>query len=144
MVVPPAFIVHGLADARLALAPGLPATLLSAPGAALYAGCGWWQALIQEARAEFPAVELIDILDCADGAGQALAAVRIGVVRLILWPSARGRAAVEAIVAERGGFVLEAAPEALDLAQSGARRQVLAWLRGASDGGARDKRGVLG
>ena len=43
----PAVIVHGLGDARLALSVGLTVTLLSAPGAALYAGCGWWRALVQ-------------------------------------------------------------------------------------------------
>ncbi len=49
---PPAVIVHGLDDARAALAPGRPVTLLSAPGAALYAGCGWWRALVRLAQAE--------------------------------------------------------------------------------------------
>ena len=144
MVVPPAVIVHGLADARVALAPGLPVTLLSAQGAALYAGCGWWHALVATARAEFPGTEVVDILDCADGSGQAMAALRIGVTRLVLWPSAPGRSAVEAIVSERGGLVLEAAPPTLDLAQSGARRHVLTWLRGVPAGAIRDKRGVLG
>ena len=105
MVVPPAVIVHGLADARVALAPGLPVTLLSAPGAALYAGCGWWQAM---------------------------AALRIGVIRLVLWRGASGWSAVATIAAQPGGFVLESAPPALDLAQSGAGprrdRQLHTWL----------------
>jgi hypothetical protein len=106
----PATIVHGLADARAALAQGLPVTLLSAPGAALYAGCGWWKALVAQARAAYPGVPCLDILDCADGTGQAFAALRIGVCRLVLWPDAPARAAVVAIAEAQGGFVLEAAP----------------------------------
>lgn len=110
----PAVIVHGLGDAVLALAQAeadcLPVTLLSAPGAALYAGCGWWRALVEAARAEHPNAPCMDILDCADGSGQALAALRIGVTRLVLWPDAPGRDAVVAIAESLGGLVLAAAP----------------------------------
>jgi hypothetical protein len=106
----PAVIVHGLPEAVLALARHRPVTLLSAPGAALYAGCGWWLALVEAARARHPDVPCIDVLDCADGTGQALAALRIGLHRLVLWPEAPGREAVVAIAEQRGGFVLAAAP----------------------------------
>ena len=128
-VIVPAVIVHGFGDAVAALAraeaensegPGKPegkaqmrqVTLLSAQGAALYAGCGWWRALVEAARARHPNVPCIDILDCADGTGQALAALRIGVSRLVLWPEAPGRAAVVAIANSLGGFVLASAPPA--------------------------------
>jgi hypothetical protein len=107
----PAVIVHGLDDAVSALARGEPVTLLSAPGAALYAGCGWWLALVEAARAAHPDTKCIDILDCADGTGPALAALRIGLTRLVLWPEAPGRDAVVAIAEARGGFVLAAAPD---------------------------------
>jgi hypothetical protein len=110
----PAVIVHGLKDATAALAraaaEGAPVTLLSAPGAAFHAGCGWWRAMAGAARARYPNVPCIDILDCADGTGQALAALRIGVVRLVLWPDAPGRDAVVAIAESIGGFVLPVAP----------------------------------
>jgi hypothetical protein len=129
MVVPPAVIVHGLADASAALAPGLPVTLLSAQGAALYAGCGWWQALVALAGARHPATPVTDILDCADGSGQAMAALRIGLHRLVLWPGAPGRTAVAAIATANGGFVLESPPPALDLAARGAQRRLAAWLQ---------------
>ena len=66
------------AQARLALAPGLPVTLLSAEGAALYMGVGWWQALVGAARASYPATPCADILDCADSPGRAMAALRMG------------------------------------------------------------------
>jgi hypothetical protein len=107
-------IVHGLRDAVAALAEGAsagsPVTLVSAPGAALYAGCGWWHALVADARAAHPEVPCTNILDCADGTGVALAALRVGLSRLVLWPEAPGRAAVIAIAESLGGFVLAAAP----------------------------------
>jgi hypothetical protein len=106
--------VHGLGEATAALAEaqaeGGGVTLISAPGAALYAGCGWWRALVHAARAANPDVPCIDILDCADGTGQALAALRIGVTRLVLWPDAPGRDAVVSIAEAMGGFVLPAPP----------------------------------
>jgi hypothetical protein len=129
MVIPPAVIIHGLPDARAALAPGLPVTLLSASGAAPYAGCLWWQAVVKAARAEFPATEAVDILDCADGSGQAMAALRTGVTRLVLWNGASGRDAVAAIARDLGGFVLPAPPPALDFARRGAQRNLINWLR---------------
>jgi hypothetical protein len=109
----PAVIVHGLGDAVAALANRTPVTLLSAPGAALYAGCGWWQALVSQATAAHPDVACTDILDCADGTGQAMAALRIGVTRLVLWRQAPAREAVVAIAERLGGFVLEAPPPAI-------------------------------
>jgi hypothetical protein len=125
----PAVIVHGLGDARLALSAGLPVTLLSAPGAALYAGCGWWRAVVRQAGAEFPAVPVADILDCGNGAGQALAALRIGQRHLVLSPDSPGWDAVAAIAAGHGGELLPQAPPALDLAQRGAARRLHDWLR---------------
>ena len=107
----PPIVVHGLAEARAALAQGRPVTLVSAPGAALSAGCGWWRALMAAARRDHPEVPCLDILDCADATGLALAALRIGVNHLILWPQAPGRDAVVAIAGAAGGFVLAAAPE---------------------------------
>lgn len=110
MEIYPAVVIHGLAEARAAMAQGRPVTLLSAPGAARYAGCGWWLALVRQARESRPDVPCMDILDCADATGQALAALRIGLNRLVLWPEAPGRAAAAAIAEAAGGFVLPAAP----------------------------------
>jgi hypothetical protein len=107
----PAVLIHSLGDARAALAAEQPVTLLSAPGAALSAGCLWWRELVARARAAHPATPAIDVLDCADGAGQAMAALRVGVVRLVLWPGAPGWHSVAAIAAARGGFVLPEAPQ---------------------------------
>ena len=129
MIVHPAVIVHGRADATAALAPGWPVTLLSAPGAALFAGCLWWREAVNAARAAFPGTESTDVLDCADGSGAAMGALRSGVCRLVLWPDASGWDAVAAIAERQGGFVLRQAPQALDLGQPNAIWRLDAWLR---------------
>jgi hypothetical protein len=128
MFLYPAVIVHGLADAKAALAPSLPVTLLSAPGAALFAGCLWWREIISAARVAFPNTDATDVLDCADSSGMAMGALRSGVCRLVLWPEAPGWNGVAAIAEQSGGFVLRQAPPALDLAQRNAARRVKAWL----------------
>jgi hypothetical protein len=130
MKLPPAVIVHGLEMAREALAPGLPVTLLSARGAALYAGVGWWQAVAETAREGRHPGLVPDILDCGDAAGRALEALRMRQPLLIL----RARADIWADVAGRarsvGCLVLGEAPPALDLGRPKARRGLAAWLAG--------------
>ena len=124
MVLPPAVIVHGLPQAQMALAPGLPVTLLSGVGAASYAGAGWWRALMRAVG------DPRNILDCGDAPGRALEALRCGVPMLVL----RARADIYADVAERaarqGASLLAAAPASLDLAQRGAARGLKSWLEG--------------
>lgn len=128
---PQAVTVHGLAQARAALAPGRPVTLLSAPGAALYAGCGWWRALVTQALAG--RTETVpDILDCADAPGRALEALRIGQRALILDPRAAGWADVAATAAGLGATLLGARPPALDLGDPLAARDLLKWLEGTA------------
>lgn len=134
MIVHPAVIVHGVADAKAALAPGLPVTLLSAPGAALFAGCLWWREIVAAARTAHPETEVTDIWDCADASGMAMGALRSGVCRLVLWPDAPGWAGVAAIAERQGGFVLVRAPPALDMAQRNAIRRLRAWLCASGDG----------
>jgi hypothetical protein len=132
----PAVIVNGLDDAVTALraARGAPVTLLSAPGAALYAGCLWWQQVVRQALAAAPDAEAADLLDCADASGFALSAFRIGLRRIVLHPASPGRAALLAIAAQCGAVVLAEAPPALDLAKPGAARRLEAWLHGDTEG----------
>lgn len=127
MSLPPAVVIHGLPHARLALAPGRPVTLLSAVGAASYAGCGWWRALVAAALAEHPGVDASDMLDCGDAPGRALEALSLGCRWLVLlpcpaWSGVAGRAAAQ------GAQLLGRAPPALDLAKLGAGRRLAGWL----------------
>jgi hypothetical protein len=125
----PAVVVHGLVHARSVLAIGRSVTLLSAPGAALFAGCGWWRAVIERARGEYPGVPIDDILDCADAPGLALGALRIGQRRLVLSPTSPGWQSVAAIAASLGGEVLTHRPEAIDMSHRNATRRLADWLQ---------------
>jgi hypothetical protein len=125
----PAVVIHGLPDARAVLGVGHPVTLLSASGAALYAGCGWWRALIARARAEHTDVPLDDILDCADAPGLALGAIRIGQRRIVLDPAAPGWSSVVAIATVLGGEVLTSRPPSIDMADRTAVRRLHDWLQ---------------
>jgi hypothetical protein len=138
----PAVVVHGLPDARAALAAGHAVTLLSAPGAALFAGCGWWRALIDHARREYPAATLDDILDCADASGLALGALRIGQRLIVLDPIAPGWQAVAEVAASLGGMVLATRPPALDMADRNAARRLHDWLHMRTTPG--DRGGAVG
>jgi hypothetical protein len=125
----PAVVVHGLADARAVLAVRQPVTLLSAAGAVLFAGCGWWRAVIERARSEYSAVPFDDILDCADASGLALGALRMGQRRLVLGSAAPGWQSVAAITASLGGELLTSRPPALDMADRDAARRLHKWLQ---------------
>jgi hypothetical protein len=130
----PMVVVHDLAQARLALAPGLPVALLSAEGAALYMGVGWWQALVAAARAAHPGTPCADILDCADSPGRAMAALRMRQPGLFLDANVPGFAAIAQIAAAQGAVLLRERPAALDLGGPNAARALAAWL-GADDKG---------
>ncbi len=132
MTAGPAVIVNGLDDAVAALraARGAPMTLLSAPGAALFAGCLWWREVVCQAHEIVPGSGATDVLDCADASGLALSALRIGQKAIVLLEAAPGHAVVVAIAENLGARVLSAAPPALDLSRRGAARRLDAWLHG--------------
>ncbi len=116
--LPPAIVVHGLAHAKAALAAaaalGVPVTLMSAKGAAGYAGPSWFRAVIEEARAAHPEAEVTAVLDCGDMPGYALAALRDGVAVIRFADDTAGK--ISDIAAQRGARVIAERPEALDLA----------------------------
>ena len=121
----PSVVVHGRAEAEWALrvAAGRPVLLLSAPGAALNAGPGWFKAVLDQAAAEYPASPFTAALDCAAAPGAALTALRAGFKLVIFdlgYPSA---ASVLGAAAEAGAEVLGTRPEALDLATLDPRRR---------------------
>lgn len=128
--LPPAVIVRSLAEAEQALAPGLPVTLLSARGAALFAGCQFWRSLVRQACATHSNTPMKDVLDCADASAYALSALRVGQNIVVLDPDAPGRGAVVAIAHKRGSLVLAQPPPALDLMHTAAGRRLEPWLRG--------------
>jgi len=125
MQLPPAVIVHGLADARLAMSGGRPVTLLSGYGAASYAGGLWWQELLREAGFTGPA-----LLDCADAPGRALEALRLGLPGIVIACHPVAYAQIAQIAAAQNTLLLPAAPPALDLALPGGAHRLAAWLAG--------------
>ena len=118
-----AIVVHSLCHAMAALeaadVAGCTVTLLSAPGAGIYAGAGWWQATVEAAHAAVPAARFSAILDCGDDAGAAQAGFRAG-AKAVIFTGRKDVAARLAGVAEaHGARVLTARPlPALDLAVS--------------------------
>ena len=122
--LPAAVIVHSVSMARAALALGQRVTLLSARGAALYAGVGWWRSLVNAAGAG----DMPDILDCGHAPGRALEALRVGQRRLVLRAPALVWADIADRASRRGGVLLREPPEALDLAKPGAERLLAGWL----------------
>jgi acyl-CoA reductase-like NAD-dependent aldehyde dehydrogenase len=93
-------IVHSLGHAIGALkacgGTGSSIILSSAPEAGVYAGPGWFRALVEAAREAVPDVRFSAILDCGDQAGPALAAIRAQ----IEWVVFTGRADVASRLAE--------------------------------------------
>ncbi|HEX7388848.1 MAG TPA: hypothetical protein VF286_01975 [Acidiphilium sp.] len=128
--LPPAVIVHDRSHIARVLAPGLPVTLLSPPGFALYAGCLWWKTLLDQTGFAGPA-----LLDCADAPGRALAALRLGISGIVLAAEPEILARVSAIAASTGALVLAEPPPALDLATRDADRHLASWLGHAGEFG---------
>ncbi len=123
--LPPAVVIHGRSHALAALAPGLPVLLLSAPGAAAYAGAGWWRAMITGA---LQGRTQPDAIDCADLAGRALEALAVGCRILVLHPCPARPAIIARAALYPGARLLPARPPALDLAAPGAARHLASWL----------------
>ena len=121
---PPAVTIHCISDARLAVGVGRPVALLSGAGAAGYAGCGWWRAIV----AGVAAVGVIDILDCGEMSGRAVEALGLGLRRLVLRPEAPGWADVAGRASLLGAVLLPVRPASLDLARPGAARHLHRWL----------------
>ena len=113
----PAVVVHGRGHAAwaLSIAAGRPVLLLSAPGAALNAGPGWFKAVLEQAAAEHPGANFTAALDCAAAPGAALAALRAGFKLVIFDLGHPSAASVLGAAAEAGAEVLDTRLEALDL-----------------------------
>jgi hypothetical protein len=133
--IPPAVTVHGLADARAALAAAGPrgVLLLSAPNAGGFAGPAWFAGVVAAAAAAHPGVAHDAALDCGDRAGRALAALRAGLRLVVLDGACPAFAAVAAAAAEASARLLADRPPSLDLGGLDLRRRadrarLAAWL----------------
>jgi len=90
---------------------------LSPPDAGIYAGPGWFRAMIEAAHAAVPAAKFTAILDCGDDAGAAQAAIRAGIEAVVF----TGRADVAERLTDIAGqcgirLITERPVAALDLA----------------------------
>jgi hypothetical protein len=108
----PAFIVHSLAHAIAALSAaaeaGREVILASAPDAGIYAGPGWFKALIDAAREAVPTAGFSALLDCGDDAGAAQGAIRAGIDGIVFTGREDVAERLAAIAAARDCRVLTA------------------------------------
>ena len=113
------FTVHGLPHLRAALKAGMesgrPVVALSAEAASAYAGAGWFAAMIQAGRDEFPDVPLTAILDCGDRAGDVLVALQAGIACVIFTGHPEAAQRLSAIAAETGATILTTRAASFDL-----------------------------
>jgi hypothetical protein len=84
---PPIIVIHSLAHAVAALNAASAADrdiiLLSAADAGIYAGAGWFKAVVEAARNAIPTANFTEILDCGDDAGAAMAALSVGLKSVV-------------------------------------------------------------
>ena len=120
--MPVFFTVHGLDHLRAALAAGaqsgMPIVALSAAGASGFAGAGWFANMIAAGRGEFPGVGLTAILDCADRAGDVLAAFEIGLKHIVFTGHPMAAERLAKIAAGYGATLLPERPASFDFLHS--------------------------
>jgi len=130
-----AVIIHELAHAHAALAAaadlGVPVELWSAPGAAAYAGGGWFDAVLRAAGNQTPAAVFIGVLDCDDRADLVQAALRHGLTHVCFRGSKAVAARLADIAHQYGATLHRKRPRALDLcAGADGDTACRAWLGG--------------
>jgi hypothetical protein len=118
---PPIIVIHSLAHAVAALNAAAGADrdiiLLSAADAGIYAGAGWFKAVVEAARNTVPAARFSEILDCGDHTGAVQVALRAGVVAVIFTGRSDVAERLAAIAKQKNSRLLAARPpHALDLA----------------------------
>ncbi len=113
-----ALVVHGIDDARQAVAAArdrkTTLTLISAPGAAAYAGPVWFLALVEQARAASPGLTISGVLDCADDPGHAMAALRAGAEAIVFTGDDILAKKLAALAEASGAVVLRRRPPCCD------------------------------
>ena len=113
------FTIHGLPHLRAALTAGAeagrPIVVLSAVGASGFAGAGWFAALTEQGRAEFPDVPLTAILDCADRAGDVPAALKRGITHIVFTGHPEAAIRLQDIAGQMDATVFLERPASFDL-----------------------------
>jgi acyl-CoA reductase-like NAD-dependent aldehyde dehydrogenase len=107
---------HAVGALRTAAHAGRAVILASAPDAGIYAGPGWFRALVEAAREAVPDARFSAILDCGDQAGAALAAIRAQIEAVLF----TGNADIARRLADIAGLhgvrlVTARPPDAIDL-----------------------------
>ncbi len=122
---------HAVAALKAAETVGCKVTLLSARGAAAASGPGWFREVVAMARQACPQVPVNAILDCGEGAGDALAALRAGVDRIALDAPPAVRRRVASMARQQGSRLVRMPdPPVLDLLDEVAPLTAcLAWLQ---------------
>jgi hypothetical protein len=136
----PCITVHSLDQAEAALRAAADAggtlTLLSAPGAAAYAGPGWFVQLLGQLPAEPKQALACAYLDCGPRPGDVLAAYRAGVPGVIFTGRADVADKLRALADAHGIAFRTERPEALELLDArDPERAVAGYLRGSGDRG---------
>src|SRR5262249_12432028 len=130
-----AVVIHELAHARAALAVAaeleVPVELWSAPGAAAYAGAGWFDAVMRAAGNKTPSAVFIGVLDCDDRADLCQGALRQGLKHVCFRGSRAVSARLADIAGQWGATLHRKRPPALDLCNNAdADSACRAWLGG--------------
>jgi hypothetical protein len=111
--------VHGWKHVSAALAAARETSrsvaLLAPPGSTYTGGVGFWAAIDQRRQELFADVDAELIVDCDGAPGHVMAALRVGLKRLIFDGNDAARARLADIVARHGACLLERPPAALDL-----------------------------
>ena len=121
--LPPVVVVHSLAHVLAALDAAAAAdrevVLLSASEAGIYAGAGWFRALVEAGREAVPQARFTIWVDCGGDAGAALAALRAGIAALIFTGAGDVARRLADIAAKQGAVLASARPPVdLDLGEA--------------------------
>jgi hypothetical protein len=118
---PPTVTVHAkwhiAAAAEAAIAAGVDLRVLTAPGASVYLGPGWLDPATADAREQMRAagLTLYAYLDCADRAGDAMAALTEGPPGVLFTGGADVAAKLSAMASALGIPLLTERPDSRDL-----------------------------
>lgn len=111
--------VHGWKHVAAALTAAReaerPVTLLAPPGATYTGGVGFWAAIEKRRQELFADVDAALIVDCDGAPGHVMAALRVGLKRLIFDGNAAAHARLADIAAKHRAQLLERPQAALDL-----------------------------